>query len=141
MIFQAPPPASAPSPVATVVAEHAISGRTFQAAAAGGLPPLETLLVGEGGDSAAPQPEQRDVLEDFDWTNEKLQREFIRLEQKTLAKKATPDEQHRYAAMKRDRNSRIFADRYVRDYAEIQRLRKLSEKLAEIQQFLRPVNI
>jgi hypothetical protein len=43
--------------------------------------------------------------------------------------------------MKQDRNSLIFADRYITDYAEIQRLQILSIKIAEIQKYLRPIRI
>ena len=81
------------------------------------------------------------MQEQFDWDSPKLNREFIRLEQMVLAKKADGEERARYQAMKHHRNSVIFADRYMRDYAEVQRLKKLSEKLAEVQQYLRPIKI
>ncbi|HWN97122.1 MAG TPA: hypothetical protein VNT99_18980 [Methylomirabilota bacterium] len=141
MIVYVPQAPSAAAPVATASAHHAVSGRTFQGTASGGTPPTDSLLVVDIGDSLDPQPEKQAVLEHFNWSNETLNREFIRLEQKVLARKATQDELERYGAMKQDRNSGIFADRYLRDYAEIQRLRKLSEKLAEVQRYLRPVSI
>lgn len=140
MIFYAPQPHSAVMPVATAFAEHAISSRTFEAKSAGGMPLVERLIVADAGNSLELHNEQ-DTREEFDWSNARTQREFIRLEQKVLARKGAPDDQQRYNAMKRDRNSRIFADRYLHDYAEIQRIRKLSEKLAEIQQYLRPVRL
>ena len=68
----------------------------------------------------------------FDWSKAKVMREYVQLEQKVLAEKATAEEAQRYRSMKRDRTSRIFADRIVRDYVDVQILRKLSEKLAEI---------
>ena len=141
MIFITPIATSAATPVATTVAAHSVSNRFFTTEAPGGTPQTESMLTGGEGDSVSPRLEKLDIAEKFDWSAQKLQREFIRLEQLTLAQKASDDEQLRYAAMKPDRNSLIFADRYVRDYAEIQRLRKLSEKLAEVEQFLRPINI
>jgi len=81
------------------------------------------------------------LVEEFDWSNPKTNREYIQLEQKTLARKASQDEMDRYFAMKNERDGAIFADRYLADYAEIQRLKILSEKIAEIQKFLRPIKI
>jgi hypothetical protein len=140
MIVYAPTPHGAAPSVATAVAENSMTARTFQTGASG-TPPIEPIVMGEAGDSAETRFEPTDVRPEFDWDDPKTKREFIRLEQKSLARKATREEQQRYKAMKADRDSHIFADRYLRDYAEIQRLRKLSEKLAEIQQFLRPVSI
>lgn len=140
MIVFAPPPQSAAPPVARPVAEHSISSRSFHCAVLGAMPASD-LLIGDAGDSVQLQPNRTDVREDFDWNDAKTQREFIRLEQRVLARQGTAEEQARYATMKRDRDSRIFADRYLQDYAEIQRLRKLSEKLAEVQQYLRPVRL
>jgi hypothetical protein len=140
MIFFATPAQGAGTPIAAVF-EHSISSRTFQTAAAAGTPPIEPFAVGDVANSAELQPDRQDVHEEFDWSSTKIQREFIRLEQKVIARKGTADEQRRYLAMKRGRNSRIFADRYVRDYAEIQRIRRLSKKLAEIQRDLRPISI
>lgn len=141
MIIYAPQAPAAAAPVATASAHHAVSGRTFQSTATGGNPPTDSLLMVVVGDSLELQTEKQAVLEQFNWSSEKLNREFIRLEQKALARKATQDELERYGAMKQDRNSGIFADRYLRDYAEIQRLRKLSEKLAEVERYLRPRSI
>lgn len=140
MIFYALPGTAAEPPVAPVAAEQAITPRVYHSAAAGG-PPVEISLEGFEGERAEIRVPVQDFLEEFDWNNKKLMREFVKLEQKVLARKASADEAHRYRAMRRDRNSQIFAERYVRDYAEVQRLRKLSEKLAEIQHFLRPINI
>ena len=137
MLFYALPGYGSAPPVAMVMEEHAASTRTYEASAAGHTP-TELSLPGDEGDASHFQPQVRDVQEDFDWTIPKTQGEFIRLEQKVLAKKADTEEQERYRSMRRDRNSRIFADRYVHDYAEVQRLKVLSEKLAEIQKYLRP---
>ncbi len=138
MIFHAPNGQTAPPTVASAMYDHAFYGRTFQAQAAEG-PPVETELEGVAGDSFEPKPPAVNVLEDYNWTDPQLQRQFIRLEQKFLAKKATREEAAEYQAMKRDRNGSIFAERQVRDYAEIQRLRKLAAKLAEVQKYLRPL--
>lgn len=142
MIFHAIPPQGAVPAVALVAAQHAATSRTFESGVSG-TAPLETLTVAEEheGDAVQFQPQDREVTEAFDWRNPKTQREFIHLEQKVLARKAKADEERRYQAMRRDRNSEIFADRSLRDYAEVQRLKKLSEKLAEIQQYLRPFEI
>jgi len=142
MIFQAIPPHGAVPAVALVAAEHAATSRTFEYGVSG-TAPLEPLTVAEAheGDAVQFQPQIREVMEEFDWGSPRTQRELIRLEQKVLARKANEDEKHRYQVMRRDRNSVIFADRALRDYAEVQRLKKLSEKLAEIQQYLRPFEI
>jgi hypothetical protein len=143
MIFQAPPAVSAAPPVAVVAAERSASGRTFNANASGESPspPAAEFSAPADGDTLELQPREVPVREKFDWSSPKLNREFIRLEQKSLARKASPEETGRYQAMRRDRNSQLFADRYLSDYAEIRRLRKLAEKLAEIQQYLRPVRL
>ena len=140
MIFYATPGQAAALPVAALVAEHATTSRIYRAAAAAG-PPAEISLEGYAGEQADIKPPVQDVLEEFDWASAKVMREYVRLEQKVLAKQATPDELSHYRSMKRDRNGRVFAERYVRDYAEVQRLKKLSEKLAEIQHYLRPIEL
>ena len=142
MIFQAPPASSAAPPIAVVLEERAASSLNFHASA--GVeppPPPEQFVSPVDGDTLQMQAGPAPVLEDFDWSRPRLNREFIRLEQKALARKASLEEVARYQAMLRHRNSRIFAERYFNDYAEIRRLRKLSEKLAEIQQYLRPIRL
>jgi hypothetical protein len=94
-----------------------------------------------GGEKADMKAASIKLAEEFDWSNPKTNREYIQLEQKTLARKASQDEMDRYFAMKDERDGAIFADRYLADYAEIQRLKILSEKIAEIQKFLRPIKI
>lgn len=138
MIYFVTPGFAAGSPVATAAVEHAATSRVYQSVAATG-PPVELSLVGYEGELAKIQPQERNVMEEFNWSDPKSMREYVRLEQKVLAKQASPDEFISYQSMKKDRNSQIFADRYVRDYAEVQRLKKLSEKLVEIQHFLRPI--
>lgn len=138
MIYFVTPGYAAGSPVATPAAEHAVTSRVYQSVAATG-PPVEINLVGYEGEQAEIRSQVRDVIEAFDWSDSKVMKEYVRLEQKVLAKKASPDEFKRHRSMKRDRNSQIFADRYVRDYAEVQRLKRLSEKLVEIQHYLRPI--
>lgn len=109
------------------------------------LPPIDSPpepdLVGDGGDSAVIGPQTREVPEEFDWSDQLTRNAFIRLEQKALAKRINPRDLDRYQAMKQSRNSIIFGDRLLRDYAEVQRLKRLSEKLAEVQQFLKPITI
>ncbi len=80
-----------------------------------------------------------DVTQEYDWNNNKVSKEFIRLQQKVLAGIATPEEGAQYHSMKLDRNSTIFADRYVQNYAEAQRLRTLQQKLADLSQYLKPL--
>lgn len=140
MIFFATNGQAAPPAVVTAVQDYAFSSRTYHGQVSDG-PPIETDLVSEEGDSVVLKPRPQHVVEDFDWNDPKLQRRFILLEQKVLAKKADRDEAEDYQIMKRDRNGRIFAERQLRDYSEIQRLRKLSQKLAEIQKYLSPLEV
>lgn len=140
MIFYATPGQAAAPPVATVIAEQRATSRIYHGAA-GGLPPVEISLEGCPGEQAEIKPQAGDPLEEFDWSNAKVMREFVRLEQKVLARQAGAEERKRYQVMKRGRNGEVFAERYVRDYAEVQRLKKLSEKLSEIQQYLRPITL
>ena len=142
MIFQAPPASSAPQPIGILIEERSASSVNFHACAGAELPPTRDEFVSPvDGDTLELQPKPAPVFEEFDWSRPRLNREFIRLEQKALARKASLEEVARYQAMLRHRNSRIFAERYFNDYAEIRRLRKLSEKLAEIQQYLRPIRL
>ncbi len=77
----------------------------------------------------------------FDWTSKRVFREYVQLEQLVAAGKATQEEESRYRKMKASRNAQIFAARVVRDYGEIQRLRVLSAKLAELNTLIRPFQI
>jgi hypothetical protein len=87
------------------------------------------------------KPQVMDLPEDFDWGSKRIAREFIELEQKTLAGKASREEAKRYETMRLNRNKLVFADRYIQDYAEIQRLKTLSEKLQDLQKYLRPIHL
>jgi hypothetical protein len=87
------------------------------------------------------KPVVMDLPEEFDWTSKRVSREFVELEQKTLAGVATSEENKRYRAMRLNRNKIVFADRYVQDYAEVQRLKILSEKLLDLQKYLRPIRV
>ena len=139
MIYYATPGHAALSPVA-VAAEH--QAATHYLTESTSLPPIDSTsgrVEGSEGEQAEIIPQVRDLVEEFNWDNKKVRQEFVQLEQKVLAKKANAEEMRRYKSMKRDRNSHIFADRYVRDYAEEQRLHNLSRKLAEIEQYLRPI--
>ena len=144
MILAALPPNGADLSVApsqTLVENNATSA-TFHLPDSG-LQADDFICYGEdaGAESAGFQPFERLVKEEFDWSQPGLIREFIRLEQKVLAKKATFDEQRRYDTLRGSRNAELFADRSLRDYAEVQRLKKLSEKLSEIQRYLRPITV
>lgn|SRR2546425_1071506 len=140
MILHGPSGHAAAALVATVVAEHARMVSSYKTSetptSATGISLPET--EGEQAELRAPV---RESLETYDWSRPKILREYIRLEQRVLAKVATQEERQRYASMKRDRNSHIFADRYVRDYAEIERLRNLSEALTKVQLYLQPFQI
>lgn len=143
MILNALPPNGANLIVAPhqVMVDHA---PIYAAVTAGSGPDPANLssFAGEmDGDSAYYHPMEKAVNEDFDWNDPRTQKEFIRLEQKVLARKASAEAQVRYEVMRASRNSEIFADRALRDYAEVQRLKKLSEKLADIQQYLRPIKV
>jgi hypothetical protein len=139
MIFSAPTGYMYDGGSARFAGEHQSAAATFEAVPAGSQPDPEFFwTAGDGVQSrieSAPIP----VTEEFDWSVKKTNREFILLEQKSLAKKASKEEVQRYKLMKKDRDSLIFSDRYISDYAEIQRLKILSEKIAEIQKYLRPI--
>jgi hypothetical protein len=102
-------------------------------------PDFQTSMGFDSGVSAGTQSIEQSVKEVFDWEDPRTRRAFIRLEQRVLANRASQDERDRYLEMERSRNATVFADRQIRDYAEIQRLKILSRKLAEIQQFLKPI--
>jgi hypothetical protein len=93
------------------------------------------------GEISEMQPPQVNLVEEFDWSDPKLNREFIKLEQKALAQKATNEELSRYYSMKSGRDSIIFSERYIADYAEMQRLKILSEKIIELQKYLKPIRL
>jgi len=143
MIFFATPGYAPAPPVATTTVEEAATPQvslmeTTNISLTGGSSICFEGLLGERAEIA---PQVHDVLEEFDWNDRKVMKEYIRLEQKVLAKQANSDEQKYYQTMKRDRHSRVFAERYLRDYAEVQRLQKLAEKMSEIQLYLRPINL
>jgi len=118
--------------------QHATTGWTYESSVTED-PPLDISIEGFNGSKAEIVSLDQSLLEEFDWSNPKIKREFIGLEQKVLARKASLEESRRYRAMKRDRAGEIFADRYIRDYAEVQRLKKLAEKLTEVQKYMRPL--
>lgn len=140
MIYIAPAGSSVASAVGTV-AEHEATPAVYVAAPASDNPPPSDFGANFVAEKMDCQPINVPILEEFDWSRPETNREYIRLEQKVLAGKSTQEEASRYKAMKRERNGIIFADRYVNDYAEIQRIQILSTKIAELQKFLRPINI
>jgi hypothetical protein len=141
MIFSAPTDYMSVGGAARFAGEHQSATVTFEAVPAGGQPETDFFWtsgeVVQSGIESAPMP----LTEEFDWSAKKTNHEFIDLEQKALARKATKEEVQRYRLMKQDRDSVIFSDRYIADYAEIQRLKTLSEKIAEIQKYLRPIKM
>ncbi len=125
----------------TKIGKQSLEGRASRLfnVTADGSPPIKIVLKGEATIPTRIMPSAPEAQENFDWSNGKNKREFIRLEQKVLADKSTAAESNRYRKMKQDRNSHIFADRCLRDYAEVERLKALSQKLAEIQHYLKPI--
>ena len=141
MIFSCPQGLLSDAPASRFKGEQGEALAIYEAAAVENQPNTEFNFDAIIGEKAEIQPRSIELVEEFDWSNPKLKREFIQLEQKVLAKKASHEEFDRYSSMKSDRNGLIFSDRYVADYAEIQRLKILSEKIAEIQKFLRPISL
>lgn len=77
--------------------------------------------------------------ENFDWTNDSVQRRFASLERKVGRSAATKEETSLYSSMLISRRRSVFADCYMREYAEIERLRAVRKKLRELQELLQPV--
>jgi hypothetical protein len=140
MIYSAPAGTSF-APVVGSVAEREMTPAAYVSVPASDNPPPRDFGVNFKAERSEFQPVKVPAIEQFDWQNPTTNRDYIRLEQKVLAGKSTADEASRYQAMKRDRNSVIFADRYITDYAEIQRVEILSIKIAELQKYLRPIKI
>src|SRR4051794_13562572 len=98
MIVYGPVGNAAGPPVASVVAEHSRMSSSYEfsdpptSASGISLPEIE-------GAQAELQPPVQEAIETFDWSSPKLNREFVRLEQRALAEVASPEEQRRYAAM------------------------------------------
>jgi hypothetical protein len=140
MILFATPQATPPQITVRVPVEQGSSHDVFQVDDSGDSASAFGLTA-PAGDVMAGQAKAQEVPEEFDWQRPKVLRQYVRLEQKVLAGMADDEELRVYSSMKTDRNSKIFADRYVSDYAEIQRLKALAEKLTEIQKYLRPIRI
>lgn len=140
MIYSAPAGTSF-APAVGSVAEREMTPAIYVSAPASDNPPPTDFGVNFIGEKSEFQPVRVPAIEQFDWQNPKTNRDYIHLEQKVLAGKSIPEETSRYKVMKRDRNSVIFADRYITDYAEIQRVEILSIKIAELQKYLRPIKI
>lgn len=134
------------APLGHAAVQRAVVASEHQAAAPGTYhyteswsPPLPEDIIGEAGERIEIKPSVQAPLEEWDWNDEGVVCRFIKLEQKVLAEKASEEEVHAYKQMRRHRTSVLFADKYIRDYAEVQRLQKLSQRLAEIQQYLTPI--
>jgi len=105
-------------------------------------PPLPGVYFGAHHfEIYTPQPRQVPATLNFNWHDPKVRKEYARIEEKALAGVANDDERRYYQQMKKNRNPKIFADRYLQDYVESRRLEQLSKKLSELQQFLRPLNL
>jgi hypothetical protein len=135
------PLAHAPAQPGVIASEHQAAALDTYHYAGAWSPPLPDDVTGEAGEQVEIKPSVQRPLERLEWSNPKVTRRFIKLEQKVLAEKASDEELLSYEQMRRDRNAVIFADKYVRDYAEVQRLRKLAQRLAEIQQYLAPMAV
>lgn len=140
MIYSAPAGSSF-APAVGSVAEREATPATYVGVPAASSPPPADFGINFVGEKLEFQQIKVPAIEQFDWKRPETNRDYIRLEQKVLADKSTAEELARYKAMKRDRNSIVFADRYITDYAEIQRVQILSSKIAELQKYLRPINI
>src|SRR3954470_21883875 len=95
--------AQAIHPTATVVEERSVTSG-YETAAAGG-PPLEFSVSEFEGEQTELQTKFGQAPKDYDWSQQKTTKEFIRLQQTFMANKASSDEIETYQAMKRDRNS------------------------------------
>jgi 5-carboxymethyl-2-hydroxymuconate isomerase len=140
MIYNAPA-GSFFAPAVGSVAEREATPAIYVGVPTSASPPparFETNLIGEKSEF---QQIKVPAIEQFNWQDSETNRDYIHLEQKVLAGKSTVEEASRYKIMKQDRNGIVFADRYVTDYAEIQRIQTLSIKIAELQKYLRPIKI
>jgi len=140
MIYSAPAGSSF-APAIGLIAEREATPAIYVGAAGSDNPPPTDF----GGNFVVEKLESKPMtvptVELFHWELPETKRDYIHLEQKFLSGKSTAEETSRYKNMKQDRNSLIFADRYITDYAEIQRLQILSIKIAELQKYLRPIKI
>lgn len=140
MIYTAPAGSSF-APAIGFAAEREATPAIYVSAAGSDNPPPTDFGANFVVEKSEFQPINVPVVEQFNWEHSETNRDYISLEQKVLSGKSTAEEKSRYKAMKQNRNSIIFADRYITDYAEIQRLQILSIKIAELQKYLRPIKI
>jgi hypothetical protein len=129
---------AAPSIPISTVERAALAPYAYVMSAGGNVPQTVVVQAVEAA-SVELRSMSEPAGESFDWSSKKVNQEFTLLQQRALAGKASDDEKARYNEMKRDRNSQIFADRYVSDYAEVERLKKLSHTLAELEKHLKPI--
>jgi hypothetical protein len=139
MIFYAPTEAQAAPSISVVASEQRAKSKTYQAAAVGSGSTGNLMALAVEGVRAEIQPASQQAIESFNWRDATTLRRYIQLEQKVLAGKADSGEIASYHRQRAHRNSQVFADRYLHDYLEVQRLKKLSEKLAEVERYLRPI--
>ena len=140
MIYNAPAGSSF-APAVGFIAEREATPAMYVGAAGSDNPPPTNFGVNFVVEKLESQSMTVPAVEQFHWELTETKRDYIRLEQKFLSGKSTAEETARYKTMKQERNSVIFADRYISDYAEIQRLQILSIKIAELQKYLRPIKI
>jgi hypothetical protein len=98
----------------------------------------ETELPDDG--SSAPNVFNRPRVV-FNWTDPKTSKKFARLEAKLLAQKADNDEKQTYQQMHASRRLNFDARIYLQRYGETERMKMLSQKLKEIQHFLKPITM
>ena len=140
MIFYGTDGQIAETPRAKLSEHHTATAGIYSAALApSGHPPVELYVAPADLIMYEPQAHSAPRRQEFDWSDARTRHEFIHLEQKVLAKIADNDETALYSAMKQQRNATVFADRIFHDYEEMRRLNNLSKKIAELQQFLRPL--
>src|SRR2546422_11451769 len=101
MIWLLPSPsatATAP-PVAIVTTDRRTTSRIYESGPQPG-PPLIVNLEPLDGHRVEIKPSVEGLVEEFDWTQKKVISQYVKLEQRILAKLATEDERELYHSMK-----------------------------------------
>ena len=137
MILTEQPGQSTAAEIRVEMANARTVGHHDIAAGLGSTPPLVETTIEETdsarvySDIVAPQH--------FDWNAESTHRQFGHLERKVGRKAASTTEQEQYGTMLSSRRRFAFAGDYMREYAEIERIRAVRRKLQELQQLLKPI--
>lgn len=77
----------------------------------------------------------------FDWTDKKEHHRFAALERKVGRQIATQEEESRYTLMLKSRRAWIKSFDYMAGYLEEQRERAIIQKMRELQELIKPINI